>query len=81
MYAGPIQRRGELRGSDKRIKGGFVTHFRFHRDQHPPGKWFVCHYGHMQLMRRVADTATACELTHKNRKFPDEPTVKLTCRD
>jgi len=81
MYAGPIQRRGELRGSERRIKGGSVTHFGFERDQRPPGRWFVCYYGHVQLMRRVADTATACKLTHKNPTFPDAPTVKLTCRD
>ncbi|MEW6369490.1 MAG: STY0301 family protein [Pseudomonadota bacterium] len=80
MLAGPIDQRGELRGSEQRIKGGFITSFAFEREQKPPGKWFICHYGHVQLARRVADTTTACELTYKERKFPNEPDVRLICR-
>lgn len=81
MYTGPLAQRGELRGSERRIKGGFIIHFGFDRDQQPPGKWFVCYYGHVQLARRVADATTECELTHKDRKFPDQPSVQLSCRN
>lgn len=81
MYTGPLAQRGELRGSERRITGGFITHFGFDRDQQPPGKWFVCYYGHVQLARRVADATTECELTHKDRKFPDQPSVQLSCRN
>ncbi len=80
MFTGPLVRRAELRGSERRIRGGYITNFGFNRDQDPPEKWFVCHYGHVQLARRIADTTTACELTHKERKFPKESDVRLICR-
>ncbi len=80
MYVGPLSRRGELRGSERRVKGGFVTRFGFDQDQHPSSKWFVCYYGHVQLARRVTDSTTACELTHEEKKFPKEPNVRLSCR-
>lgn len=83
MATGPLARRGELHGSAHRIKGGSQTFFGFDREQDPPEKWFICYYGaggNVQLARRVADTTTACTLTHEKKKFPQEPNVQVSCQ-
>ena len=83
MAVGPLAQRGELRGSEQRIKGGFQIRFGFNRKEEPPEKWFLCYYGaggHVQLARRVADTTTACTLTHEKKKFPLTPNVQVSCQ-
>ena len=83
MAIGPLSQRGELRGSERKIKSGFETRFGFNRHEDPPEKWFLCYYGaggSVQLARRVADTTTACTLTHEKKKFPHEPKIQVSCQ-
>jgi hypothetical protein len=83
MATGPLAQRAELRGSEQKIKSGFQTRFGFNRNEDPPEKWFLCYYGiggSVQLARRVADTTTACTLTHEKKKFPHEPRIEVNCQ-
>jgi len=83
MATGPLARRAELRGSERKIKSGFETRFGFNRNEDPPEKWFLCYYGaggSVQLAQRVADTTTECTLTHEKKKFPHEPKIQVSCQ-
>jgi len=83
MSIGPLAQRGELRGSEQRIKSGFRTQFKFDREQEPPEKWFLCYYGaggQVHLARRAADTTTSCTLTHEKKRFPHEPKIQVSCQ-
>lgn len=82
MAIGPLAQRGELRGSEQRIKNGYRTRFGFESPQAPPEKWFLCYYasgGTVQLVRRLADTVRECTLTQEQRKFPQEPNIQIRC--
>lgn len=77
-YIGELGGRGELRGIDKQVKGGFDVQYGFRESD---TKWFVCGYGRdgaIGSWRAIEAKATMCMMRQRTRG--DVTTVRAECK-
>jgi hypothetical protein len=62
VMVGPIQNRGDLRGSERKAKGGYDVRFAGLGDYvEPLDRWVYCSYGlDARLLRKLPDSTSEC---------------------
>jgi hypothetical protein len=80
---GKPDKRGELRGQDRKTRDGYEIRYAGLSDYlEPLQKWVFCSYGHggeVRLFRQMPDDTDECLVKYQRNREPAIPTVRITC--